>query len=126
MWTWKDFKLILPGFVVFRLFTGQDLVEMSLKIKEETGERQELIITYNLETFQEFIISLKKINNKVEKKDFQGQALKYDFSSENKVEFSFYFNKDEFIKFYKFLEDCFREIQAQELEYKNLAKGIKQ
>jgi len=123
-WTWKDFKLNLPGFMILRLCTGLDLVEMELKVREQAGERVELFLTFNLSSFGEFIESLEKINDKVEKrKDFQGRALKYDFSSESKIEFSFYFDKDEFLKFYKFLENCRKEIIGQAREYKNLTEG---
>jgi len=122
-WNWKDFMLALPGFAVIRLYTGQDIVEMSLKVKEQAGERQSLELAFNSQTFGEFIESLKKINSKVEKKDFGSKSLKYNFSSESKTEFIFYFNKDEFKKFYRFLENCYKEIQEQEIAYKNLTKG---
>lgn len=113
--------------MILRLYTGQDIVEMSLKVREQAGERVELSLSYNLETFGEFIESLKKINSRVEKKDFGSKSLKYDFSSESKIEFNFYFNKNEFLKFYKFLESCYKEIIEQAREYRELAKGeIKQ
>lgn len=126
-WVWKDFKLILPGFLILRLYTGSDLVEIALKTKEEAGGRRELILSFGLDSFGEFIESLKKISSKVEKKDFGSKSLKYDFSFEARIEFNFYFNKDEFTKFYKFLENCNKEIIEQAREYRELTKGeIKQ
>ena len=125
--TWKDSKLILPGFLILRVYTGSDLVEIALKTKEEAGERRELILSFGLDSFGEFIESLKKINSKVEKKDFGSKSLKYDFSFESRTEFNFYFNKDEFLKFYEFLENCNKEIIEQARGYEKLAKGeIKQ
>lgn len=122
-WNWKEFKLILPGFMILRLYSGSNIVELELKVKEESEERQSLNLTFNSFSFGEFIDSLKKINSKVEKKDFPGQAFKYDFSSENKVELNFYFNKSEWTQFYKFLENCQKEIIEQAREYEKLTRG---
>jgi len=121
-WAWRNFKLILPGFLIFRIYTGLDSIVLELKVKEQAGERQSLELTYNSQTFGEFIESLKGINGRVIKKDFGSKSLKYDFSSENKAELNFYFNKNEWIKFYQFLENCYKEIQEQELAYKKISE----
>ncbi|GAI87170.1 unnamed protein product [marine sediment metagenome] len=121
-WIWKDFKLVLPGLSVIRIFTGENLIEIALKVKEELEERQELNLAFSLNSFREFLRDLGKIDIKVIKKDFGSKSLKYDFSSESKVEFNFYFSKEKFLKFYQFLEDCKKQIEIQAREYKNLTE----
>jgi len=91
---------------------------MSLKIREEAGERQELMITYDSDSFGKFIESLKKINSRIEKKDFGSQVLEYNLFSSDKIRIGLYFNKEDWRRLYQFIESCCRKIQAQELEHK--------
>jgi len=123
-WTWKDFKLVLSGFLILRLYTGSDLIEMELKIKEQVRERVELLLTFNLDSFGEFIEDLKKINSKVEKKgDFRDKVLEYNLFSTSKIQTGLYFDKSDWRRFYQFLENCYKEIIEQAREYRELTKG---
>lgn len=122
-WNWKKFKLILPGFMVLRLYTEQDIVEISLKIEENPRESKELIIKYSLDAFGKFIKSLRKIIKEVEEKDFKNKVLEYNILSTGKILIGLYFTKDDFLKFYKFLGNCQGEIIEQARAYRELAKG---
>jgi len=42
-WEWKELSLSIEGFAVFRIYTGNNAVTLTIKIEEEAGERKELI-----------------------------------------------------------------------------------
>lgn len=111
-WSWQDIELKIPQFGVFRLYNGQDLIRLDIKIKEGITERESLEYGWNWKTFGEFYQSLKDFNEKAKKTDFKNKYLQYS-SGTNSIQISFYFSKQNWNLFYNFIDQAYREFAEQ-------------
>ena len=111
LFSWKSFKLVIPGLYIFNLISSQNLVELNIKSQEKDGLK-EIYFTWTYENWDKFFRELEKFNQGVIRiKDFKGKAVLYNIGE--KMQTNLYFTREQWIRFFEFVSSAFKDFKEQ-------------
>jgi len=106
LFSWKSFKLVIPGLYIINLTPSQNSVELSLKSQEPDGLK-EIYYTWTYEKWDKFFEELRGFNEMVNRtRDFKDKVAIY-FLGE-KLQTDMFFTREQWIRFFEFVSSAFK------------------
>ena len=120
LFSWKSFKLVIPGLYIINLTPSQNSVELSLKSQEPDGLK-EIYYTWIYEKWDKFFEELRGFNEMVNRtRDFKDKVAIY-FLGE-KLQTDMFFTREQWIRIFEFVSSAFKAFQDQREKFKGTSK----
>lgn len=111
LFSWRSFKLVIPGQYIFNLTSSQNSVELNMKSQEPDGLK-EIYYTWTHEKWDKFFRELEKFNQGVIRiKNFKNKFAIYNLGE--KLQTNLYFTREQWTRFFGFVSSAFKGFEEQ-------------
>ena len=111
LFSWKFFKMVMPGLYIFNLTSSQNSVELSIKSQEPDGLK-EIYYTWSWPEWDKFFEELEKFDQGVARiKDFKDKVAVYNLGK--KLQTNIFFTRGQWTRFFKFISSAFKAFEDQ-------------
>lgn len=111
LFSWRNYKLVIPELYIFNLTSSQNSVELSLKAKEKDG-LIEVYYSWDWQKWDKFFEELEKFNRGVIKiKNFKDKVVLYNLGE--KLQTNLYFTREQWVRFYEFISETHKNFEDQ-------------
>ena len=111
LFSWKSFKMVMPGSYIFNLTASQKAIELNMKSQEPDGLK-EIYYTWNHENWDKFFRELEKFNRGVIRiKDFKGKFAIYNLGE--KLQTNLFFTREQWARFFEFVSKAHKAFEDQ-------------
>ncbi|MBA7489797.1 hypothetical protein ES702_00331 [subsurface metagenome] len=111
LFSWRSFKLVMPGLYIFNLISSQNSIELNTKSQEPDGLK-EIHYTWDYENWDKFFRELEKFNRGVIRiKDFKDKFAIYNLGE--KLQTNLFFTREQWVRFFEFVSSAFKAFEDQ-------------